>query len=256
MAITVTPVQISSLPASGALDGSELVPVVKGGVTSQATADQFVTLASGVIVPVAVAAAVAAAVPAAVAAAVPLAVAEANENVVTDPSLLFTDVTQGVVPASGGGTSNFLRADGTWAAAGGGGGVETGTFTGTLSSGGSSGNATFTYQKVGQQITIFFDDDVGLFGPSVTIAGGQPLLFRGLPVDIQPAAFRDGGLAPFQTNTGRSMGFGRFTGAGDTLFFTTTTAANPVDWTGAFITGNTVQILNGWQFTYWVAAAP
>ncbi len=36
----------------------------------------------------------------------------------------FTDTTEGVVPASGGGTSNFLRADGTWATpAGGGGGL-------------------------------------------------------------------------------------------------------------------------------------
>ena len=26
----------------------------------------------------------------------------------------FTDTTEGVVPASGGGTTNFLRADGTW----------------------------------------------------------------------------------------------------------------------------------------------
>ena len=34
---------------------------------------------------------------------------------------VFTSTDQGVVPASGGGTTNFLRADGTWAAAGGGG---------------------------------------------------------------------------------------------------------------------------------------
>ena len=32
----------------------------------------------------------------------------------------FTSTTQGLVPLSGGGTTNFLRADGTWAAAGGG----------------------------------------------------------------------------------------------------------------------------------------
>jgi hypothetical protein len=32
---------------------------------------------------------------------------------------LFTSTLQGLVPASGGGTTNFLRADGTWAAAGG-----------------------------------------------------------------------------------------------------------------------------------------
>ena len=35
----------------------------------------------------------------------------------------FTDTTEGVVPASGGGTSNFLRADGTWSTPGGGGGL-------------------------------------------------------------------------------------------------------------------------------------
>ncbi|NOT72479.1 MAG: hypothetical protein HOP09_14755 [Hyphomicrobium sp.] len=35
---------------------------------------------------------------------------------------VFTAIDQGVVPQSGGGTTNFLRADGTWAAPGGGGG--------------------------------------------------------------------------------------------------------------------------------------
>jgi hypothetical protein len=35
---------------------------------------------------------------------------------------IFTSSLKGLVPASGGGTTNFLRADGTWAAAGGGGG--------------------------------------------------------------------------------------------------------------------------------------
>jgi hypothetical protein len=35
---------------------------------------------------------------------------------------VFTSLLQGVVPASGGGTSNFLRADGTWAVPPGGGG--------------------------------------------------------------------------------------------------------------------------------------
>jgi len=35
----------------------------------------------------------------------------------------FTSALKGLVPASGGGTTNFLRADGTWAAPGGGGGA-------------------------------------------------------------------------------------------------------------------------------------
>ena len=34
----------------------------------------------------------------------------------------FSSVVEGVVPASGGGTTNFLRADGTWVAPAGGGG--------------------------------------------------------------------------------------------------------------------------------------
>jgi hypothetical protein len=34
----------------------------------------------------------------------------------------FTSTTEGVVPLSGGGTTNFLRADGSWAAPSGGGG--------------------------------------------------------------------------------------------------------------------------------------
>ena len=35
----------------------------------------------------------------------------------------FTSAAKGLAPASGGGTTNFLRADGTWAAPGGGGGT-------------------------------------------------------------------------------------------------------------------------------------
>ena len=40
----------------------------------------------------------------------------------TNALQLFDDTEQGLVPASGGGTTNFLRADGTWASPGGGGG--------------------------------------------------------------------------------------------------------------------------------------
>ena len=39
----------------------------------------------------------------------------------------FTSALKGLVPSSGGGTTNFLRADGTWAAAGGGGGTPGGS---------------------------------------------------------------------------------------------------------------------------------
>lgn len=46
---------------------------------------------------------------------------------------LFSSGDAGLAPASGGGTSNFLRADGTWAAPPGGGSVSWGGITGTLS---------------------------------------------------------------------------------------------------------------------------
>lgn len=42
---------------------------------------------------------------------------------------VFTSTLKGLAPASGGGTSNFLRADGTWAAPAGGGGGNVGTAT-------------------------------------------------------------------------------------------------------------------------------
>lgn len=44
----------------------------------------------------------------------------------------FTAVAAGFAPASGGGTANFLRADGSWAAPAGGGGVLAGTATITM----------------------------------------------------------------------------------------------------------------------------
>jgi len=45
----------------------------------------------------------------------------------------FTSTLKGLVPSSGGGTTNFLRADGTWAAPSGGGSPTWGSITGTLS---------------------------------------------------------------------------------------------------------------------------
>lgn len=56
----------------------------------------------------------------------------------------FTSSLQGVVPASGGGTTNFLRADGTWAAPGGGGGGMTNPMTtlGDIIYGDTGGTAT------------------------------------------------------------------------------------------------------------------
>lgn len=66
---------------------------------------------------------------------------------------LFTTSLQGLVPASGGGTTNFLRADGTWAAPpGGGGGGGISTITGNTT--GSSSVATYFCNTAGGAFTF------------------------------------------------------------------------------------------------------
>lgn len=47
MTTTVTGIPISGLPAGAALDGSELVPVVQGGVTVQTTTQEIADLGGG-----------------------------------------------------------------------------------------------------------------------------------------------------------------------------------------------------------------
>lgn len=83
---------------------------------------------------------------------------------VTQLLQLFTSGTQGVVPASGGGTTNFLRADGTWAAAGGGGAqVRGATWTG--------GTAA--------QLTVTLANDVSILVPSSATINRCTILTKG-----------------------------------------------------------------------------
>ena len=67
---------------------------------------------------------------------------------------LFSSTLQGLAPSSGGGTANFLRADGTWAAPpGGAGGVSSiNTLTGALTF--SSANAGLSISAAGTTITL------------------------------------------------------------------------------------------------------
>lgn len=99
---------------------------------------------------------------------------------------LFSSALAGLVPASGGGTTNFLRADGTWAAppAGGGSGVTDITYAATINIDlttistpvariALTGPATinFTGGNDGQKLTIELVQD-GAGGRVVTLGTG------------------------------------------------------------------------------------
>ena len=110
----------------------------------------------------------------------------------------FGAATKGVVPASGGGTANFLRADGTWAAPAGGGG----------SPGGSSGE--IQYNAAG---AFAGAADVEIEGgqlrlpaiaiPSVPAVGGLKLFGRDVGGRILPASMGPSGLdSPLQPHVG------------------------------------------------------
>lgn len=55
---------------------------------------------------------------------VDLSAADSEAFVSTVPNTTFTDTEDGLTPASGGGSTNFLRADGSWQDPGGGGGTD------------------------------------------------------------------------------------------------------------------------------------
>ncbi len=80
---------------------------------------------------------------------------------------VFTSGAKGLAPASGGGTSNFLRADGTWAAPGGGGG--SGDVVGPAS---ATDNALARFDsttgKLIQNSTVLLDDAGAFTFPSIT----------------------------------------------------------------------------------------
>lgn len=65
----------------------------------------------------------------------------------------FTSALKGLAPASGGGTSNFLRADGTWAAPGGGGGGAN-VGTATIDFGAFPGSSHATVAVTGQAAIV------------------------------------------------------------------------------------------------------
>ena len=101
----------------------------------------------------------------------------------------FTSTTKGVVPASGGGTANFLRADGTWAAPAGGGG----------GSGDVVGPASATDQAL-----VRFDGTTGklVSAGNVTLSDDGVLT---LPTAALPPSPDAGNLAMYARSVGGRM---------------------------------------------------
>jgi len=92
--------------------------------------------------------------------ATPIALSQAQVTAMLNQ---FSSTLQGVVPASGGGTTNFLRADGTWAAAGGGGGSYTfstgltdlaSIVTANLSTGFTGGQSAIGGARASENLTL------------------------------------------------------------------------------------------------------
>jgi len=82
----------------------------------------------------------------------------AGDNVVLP---LFTSTDAGLIPLSGGGTTNFLRADGTWAAPSGGGSAPTLSKSITIPDPAADDDATIFYTPVAITVTAIYSHIVG-----------------------------------------------------------------------------------------------
>jgi hypothetical protein len=102
----------------------------------------------------------------------------------------FTSGAKGLAPASGGGTTNFLRADGTWAAPAGGGGGSPGGASGEIqfNSGGSFGGAADVEIEGGQLRLPVIPT------PAVPAASGLKLFGRSVAGRTLPAFMGPSGL--------------------------------------------------------------
>ncbi|MBS3979914.1 MAG: DUF2793 domain-containing protein [Rhodobacteraceae bacterium] len=102
----------------------------------------------------------------------------------------FSSVAKGLAPASGGGTANFLRADGTWAAPAGGGGGSPGGASGEIqfNSAGSFAGAADVEIEDGQLRLP------AIATPTAPAAGGVKMFGRDVAGRILPAVMGPSGL--------------------------------------------------------------
>lgn len=116
----------------------------------------------------------------------------------------FGTSTKGVVPASGGGTSNFLRADGTWAAPGGGGGVAWGAITGTLS---DQTDLSSYLETLANGIGAVLPDQTGNSGKFLTTDGSVPAWQT---LDAAALGASTAGASAFTLSTPATRSFARY----------------------------------------------
>jgi Protein of unknown function (DUF2793) len=129
----------------------------------------------------------------------------------------FTTTAKGLAPASGGGTANFLRADGTWAApAGGGGGGTPGGTTGEIQWNNAGAFAGATDVEIeGGQLRL-----PAIATPAAPAAGGAKLFGRSVGGRQMPAFIGPSGLdSTLQPHFGRNK-IGLFLSHGNNAGFT------------------------------------
>jgi hypothetical protein len=110
----------------------------------------------------------------------------------------FTSVAKGLVPASGGGTTNFLRADGTFAAPGGGGSPGGSTTQLQFNNAGAFGGASSALIE-GSELRL-----PSIATPTAPAAGGVKFFGAGAAEGARPAFLSErGGLQVLQSDIGR-----------------------------------------------------
>lgn len=134
----------------------------------------------------------------------------------------FTTTLQGVVPGSGGGSTNFLRADGTWAAP-----ADTGItqLTGDVTAGPGSGSQASTIANLAVTNAKIANATIDL---TTKVTGALPIANGGTGQVAAPAAF--GALSPLTTK-------------GDLLAFSTLNDRLPVGTNGQVLTADSGQAL-------------
>ena len=145
----------------------------------------------------------------------------------------FTNSLKGLVPASGGGTTNFLRADGTWDAPSGG-GSSSGTLGAVQVSGGSgtfySEVANFVYDTTANRLTLAGGTGYNLVvngnvnGVSVAPSAGLTSAYNGINVTGSNTATMLGSINNTSATTTANARFATttVTGGGDPFYLAST----------------------------------